>query len=226
MKFETIHDFYEIGKFCPLCKNETYIFFNTRDTGGFVDFEFRSPEAFARFLSRKNMYTTEYAHKAGRYISNIEDNRITYWYKGNPDYIVDIMKDSHFGINMHDNSIDGNVSMVCNLMWKHNLSLCVRCSNEWCFGSGFTFTYSSKPLTVENKSKKLSPLILEAQILGIPNKNEETNESISFMNLNHEDDTFIIDGYKVIATIPKIDLFSIKDQKDIERKIKTFLLFS
>lgn len=226
MRFETIHDFYEKGKVCPLCKNETHIFFNTRDTGGFIDYEFRNPEGFARFLSRQDMYTAEYAEKAGRYVSNVEGDQITYWYKGNPDNIVDIMKDSHFGINMYDNSIEGDTSMICNLMWRHNLSLCVRCVNEWCFGSGFLFTYNSKPLTIESKSKKLSPLILESHMFGVPNKDEHTNASVAFMTLNHCEETFIVNRYKIVATIPRIDLFSIRDLKELERKLKTFLLFS
>lgn len=225
VRFKTIHDFYERGKVCPLCKNEMYIFFNVRD-GGFIDCEFRQPGTIARFLSRKDMITTEYAKKAGRYISNIDGDYITYWYKGNPDNLVDIMKGSNFRINMYDNTIDGNTDMVCNLMWRHNLSLCVRCTNEWCFGSGFLFTYSSKPLTVERKNRKLSPLIIESQMLGVPNKDEDTNASIAFMTLAHEEETFIVDNCKVVTTIPKIDLFSIKDQKDLERKLKTFLLFS
>jgi len=225
MRFKTIRDFYNKGKICPLCKNETYLFFNTRDSGGFIDYEFRQPEGFARHLSRKDMFTREYAEKAGRYISSVKDNHINYWYKGNPEF-KDVTDNSQFSINIDDNSLVGDLLIACNLIWRHNLTLCVRCTNEWCFGSGFLFTYNSKPLTIERKSKVVSPIILEAQMFGIPNNDADTNASLSFMTLNHEEETFIFDNYNIVARIPKIDLFSIKDGEELRKKIKMFLLFS
>lgn len=226
MRFKTIGDFYNKGKVCPLCKNKTYLFFNTRDGGGFIDCEFRSPPSIAKFLGRKDMVTVEYALKARKYVSNVDGNNIKYHYNGNPDLLVDLLKNSGFSINMEDNSLDGDLNTACNLIWRHNLSLCVRCTNEWCFGSGFLFTYNSKPLIIERRNKILSPLILESQILGIPSNDIEANTSISLMTLNNEEETFLIDKYKVIAKIPKIDLFSIKNSEELRKKIKTFLLFS
>ena len=216
----------DFGKTRPFCNSETSIFYDSRKSGGFSEFRYINPIYTAKYIER--LGDKDYcSDRAMKYHSHLQDNEFIYMCK-----FKTLNMNRIFSVNIETNDLFGDIDNACNVIWKNNLTLSVRCVNEWCVGSGNVYSYISSPITVERNNSKLSPIVFDAIMLTCPMKDKR----ISLFNSIESEQTHLmgrkIDPYgnitniKIIASIPRIPIHDLKNKLEIEKKMKTLLLFS
>lgn len=225
MRFDTIKDFVEYGKKCPFCGMDNSIFFDSRRFGIYADFRYVNPLYTAKYAN-KITDKENYLYKSNLYHTVINDNEIIFMSKFNS-----LKMNKIFSINMKTNDFFGDIDNSSNVIWKNNLTLRVGCKNEWCHSSGYVYTYFTNTISVERNNRKLMPLVIDSIFLSVPIKEERISLINCIENKNttilskREDEYGIITSMKVIASVPKFSIDDLKSKDEIEKKIKTILLF-
>lgn len=189
--------------------------------GAFAEFRYSNPLYSAKHVARMGDIEG-YSNRASKYHSFIEGKKIVYMFRLKSTLNMNRI----FSIDMETNDLEGNIDNSSNVIWNNNITLAVRCVNEWCVGSGYTYTYTSTPISIERNNSKITPIVLDIEFISIPQKRGWIDENVSLINSVESKETHLLGRRKIISSVPKIPIHKLKDKSSIEQKIKTLLLFS